>query len=140
MQDVIVLFKTFLSFLLHLQICLFMWTNAYMSIILSSSFLLNMYCMLHSYWMLNYKAVSIFNISIFQCNAWLCISHYIKRNCCDNDVCVCAHVSNWWSKFSQFSYISVNSVLKSNIVCKKKNCYVLIDFIKWISCLCFKTK
>lgn len=33
---------------------------------------------------------------------------------------MCAHVSNWWSKFSQFSYISVNSVLKLNIVCKKK--------------------
>lgn len=35
-------------------------------------------------------------------------------------LCVCAHVSNWWSKFSQFSYISVNSVFKLNIVCKKK--------------------
>lgn len=50
-----------------------------------------------------------------------------------------AHVSNWWSKFSQFSYISVNSVLKLNIVCKK-NCYVLIDFIKWNSCLSFKLR
>lgn len=52
---------------------------------------------------------------------------------------MCAHVSNWWSKFSQFSSILVNSVLKLNIVCKK-NCYVLIDFINWNSCLSFKLR